>query len=90
MRYTQEGFQDTINLFFFLLHFLGEVSVLEKCVPGVVLDVLLSGSTCYFPLLLGSIGALLDSDFLAMVMCPCGGALDGTCIVVVGWTEVLP
>ena len=85
----QEGLQDPINLFFLLLPFLGEVPVLGECVPGVVLDVRLSGGICCFPLLLGLVGVLLESDFLATVMFPCGGTLDGICIVVVGWMEVL-
>ena len=86
----QEDLQDLINLFFLLPHFLGEVLVVKECVPGVVLDVCLGGSTFCFPPLQGLVGALRQSDFLAMVMFPCGGALDGTCIVVVGWLEVLP
>ena len=86
----QEDLQDLINLFFLLPHFLGEVPVLEECVPGVVLGVCFGGGTCCFPLLLGLVGALLESEFLAMVMFPCGGAMDGTCIVVVCWTEVRP
>ena len=60
--------EDSINLLLPFLHFLGEVSVLEECVEGVVLEVGPSGCTGGLPLLLGSVRALPDSDLLMMRM----------------------
>ena len=60
--------QDLVNFHLPFLHFLGEVSVLEQRVEGVVLEVGLGGCTGGLPLLLGSVCALLDSDLSTMTM----------------------
>ena len=60
--------QDLVNLHLPFLHFLGEVSVLEECVEGVVLEVGLGGCTGGLPLLLGSACALRDSGLSTMTM----------------------
>ena len=80
-----EGLQDPIDLLLPLLHFLGEVPILEECVLGVVPEARLGGCTCCLSLLLGSVGALIQSDFFEMAICSCGCALDGAWEVVVGW-----
>ena len=63
-----KGLEDSINLLLPFLHFLGEVSVLEECVEGVVLEVGLGGCTGGLPLLLGSVCALPDPDLSTMRM----------------------
>ena len=86
----QEVFQELVNLVFLDLHVLEEVSILEECISGVVPYVCFSGCTCCLPLLMGLVGAPLHSKFLAMVVFPYCGALNGTYVVVVLWQEVLP
>ena len=61
---------------------------MEECVEGVVLEVCLGDCTCCLLLLLGLVGALLESDLSTMAMLSCGGALDGACEVVVGWVQI--
>ena len=85
-----KGLQDLVNLHLPFLHFLGEVLVLEQRVEGVVLEVGLGGCTCCLRLLLGLVGALLESDLSTMAVLSCGGALDGAYEVVVGWPQFRP
>ena len=63
-----EVLQDLVNFHLPFLHFLGEVSVLEQRVEGVVLEVGLGGCTGGLPLLLGSVCALLGPGLSTMTM----------------------